>query len=118
MDPVVSETGRQKFADQLLIRLRKDLFLVPIATRDLAQAPIPTTISPMLNHNPPQRNDSPSSSERGIGLLGQSREQAERERSAEQFRFQPARHAFGVGLEDDHIGQQAGWFGADQPAFD
>lgn len=86
---IVSEAGRQQFANQLLIRLRKDLVLAPMSSRDVAQVPIPTVLSPLPRHRPPQADDNPFSPEHGIGLLGQLRENAEQQRSAQQLQNQP-----------------------------
>jgi hypothetical protein len=84
-----SDQARRRFADELLARLRADLILAPMASRDAARVPIPTVLSPLSSHNSHQTDENPFAAEHGIGLLGQIREDSELSRGDLQLRTQP-----------------------------
>lgn len=84
-----SDQARRRFADELLARLRKDLVLAPMASRDAARVPIPTVLSPLSSQSSRQTDENPFAAEHGIGLLGQIREDSELARGDLQLRTQP-----------------------------
>jgi outer membrane protein OmpA-like peptidoglycan-associated protein len=85
---IVSPVGRQTLANEFLNRLRKDLILAPISSRDIATVPIPTTLTPLPSHRAP-RIENPFSPQRGVGLLTMIGEEQELARSDTQTRTQP-----------------------------
>lgn len=85
----VSESARQRFADEMLARLRKDLVLAPMASRDAARVPIPTVLSALPSHRTESTEENPYSPAHGIGLIEAIRQTTELERSAEQLRSHP-----------------------------
>ncbi len=89
MDGHVSAVGRKRFADELLIRLRKDLILEPIKSGDPAGVPIATVISPMSSHRADILKDDPYSAKYGVGPVRAMFEAKQLEDSQEKLRNQP-----------------------------
>jgi outer membrane protein OmpA-like peptidoglycan-associated protein len=85
----VSKRARARFADALLERLRKDLVLAPVESRDPATVAFPTVLSALGSHREVRADDNPFAPEHGIGLLGAIREEQELARGDEQLRDQP-----------------------------
>ncbi len=88
-DGRVSPAGRKRFADELLIRLRKDLILDSIKSGDPAAVPIPTVIGAMSSHRADVLNDDPYSAKYGIGPVGAIIEAQKFEESQERLRKNP-----------------------------
>ena len=84
-----SAAARARFANALLERLRKDLVLAPVESRDPATVPFATVLSALDSHRETRADDNPFAPEHGIGLLGSIREEQELAHGDEMLREQP-----------------------------
>jgi len=72
-----SPATRARFAQALLERMRKDMVLAPVESRDPATVPFATALSALDTHREVRADDNPYGPEHGIGMLAAIREEQE-----------------------------------------